>query len=249
MDTIRFDYHGCRVLVTGGSNGIGLAIARAYRDAGAEVTITGTQASAADYEAELSAFDYRQLDQRDRAETSRLAASMDELDILVNNAGVSFPGGQDEYEPEVFEESLRINLSAGFQLAVGCREALSRSKLPGGASVIGIASMTSYFGLAMIPGYGASKAAVVQLAKTLAIQWAGQNIRVNNVAAGLTRSKMTAPMLEMPEMMQAQMARTPLGRIAEPEDIAGSVLFLSSQAASYITGQTIIVDGGFSVFG
>ena len=109
--------------------------------------------------------------------------------------------------------------------------------------------MTSYFGLAMIPGYGASKAAVVQLAKTLSIQWAGQNIRVNNVAAGLTRSKMTAPMLEMPEMMQAQMARTPLGRIAEPEDIAGSVLFLSSQAASYITGQTIIAGGGFSVFG
>ncbi len=246
---VHFDYSGCQVLVTGGSNGIGNAIAEAYAAAGAEVIITGTRARPQEYEHDLSAFRYHCLDVRDREATTELARNIEALDILVNNAGGAFPGGGDEYDWQVFEESLRINLGAVFQLSTLLREVLEKSTIPGGASVIGIASLTSFFGLEMIPGYGASKAGLAQLTKTLAIAWAKHGIRANAVAAGLTPSNMTAAMIESGELLAPYLERTPMKRVAEPREIADAVLFLSSPAASYITGQTLIVDGGYAVFG
>ena len=115
--TANYDYSGTRVLVTGGSNGIGLGIAHAFADAGASVVITGTRAAAADYDNDLSSFDYRQLDVRDRARIVAVAESLDRLDVLCNNAGASLPGGRDEYDPEVFEEAVSINLFSAFHLA------------------------------------------------------------------------------------------------------------------------------------
>ena len=246
---IRFDFSERRVLVTGGSNGIGLAIARACAAAGAQVTITGTRAGAEEYEHDLSPFAYAQLDARDRHAIAAVADSLPALDILANCAGTAFPDGRDEYEPEAFEISLRINLASAFHMAGACRKKLAASNLPGGASIISIASMTSFFGIAMIPGYGASKAGLTQMTKTLAIAWAAEGIRVNAVAAGLTRTNMTADMMNMPEMLKPYLDRTPAGRVAETEDIAGAALFLSSPAAAYITGHTLVVDGGFSVMG
>ena len=246
---IKFDYSGRRVLVTGGSSGIGLAIASAYAAAGAEVTITGRRESASEYERDLSPFRYLQLDTRDRDGIQAVADAQPALDILVNSAGTAFPDGRDEYEPDAFEDSLRINLSGAFHLACACREKLAQSEMPGGAGILSIASMTSFFGIAMIPGYGASKAGIVQMTKTLAIAWAKEGIRVYAVAAGLTRTNLTTDMMEMPEMLKPHLDRTPAGRVAEPEDIAGAALFLSSAAAAYITGHTLVVDGGFSIAG
>lgn len=248
--TVRFDYGGARVLVTGGTSGIGEGIARAYVAAGADVTITGTRASADEYEGkDFSGFRFLSLDVRDAKAIENVAEVIPSLDILVNNAGAAFPGGRDEHDPDVFEEALRINLTSAYRLARACHGKLTKSGLPGGASVIGIASMTSFFGLELVPGYGAAKAGLVQMTKTLAIEWATQRIRVNAVAAGLIRSRMTAPMLAEPSLGGPFLARTPLGREGRPDEIAGAVLFLTSSAATYVTGTTLVVDGGFSIRG
>jgi len=247
---VRYDYRGVRVLVTGGTSGIGEGIARAYAAAGAEVTITGTRGAAEEYEGkDLSGFRYLPLDVRDAAAIASVAASLPALDVLVNNAGAAYPGGRSEYEPDVFEESLRINLAGAYRMTHACRDKLAASTIEGGASVIGLASMTSFFGNEYVPGYGAAKAGLAQLTKTLAIAWAANRIRVNAVAAGLIRSNMTAAMLADEALTAPFMSRVPLARVGTPHDIAGAVLFLSSPAASYITGSTLVVDGGFSIRG
>jgi NAD(P)-dependent dehydrogenase (short-subunit alcohol dehydrogenase family) len=245
---VRFDYQGASVLVTGGTSGIGAGIAAAYRDAGAQVTITGTRASAGDYAEDLSGYRYLQLSLTDNAQITGVAAAVSRLDILVNNAGANFML-QNEYDPDVFEKGLQVNLTSAYRMSQACRAQLAASKLPGGASVIGIASLTSFFGLEVVPAYGAAKAGLVQLVKTLSIAWAKDRIRVNAVAAGVTASRMTAQMLKIPAMMAPVLARTPLGRVGQPQDVAGAVLFLTSGAASYITGQTVLVDGGYSIVG
>lgn len=245
---VNYDYHGAAVLVTGGTSGIGAGIAAAYREAGAEVTITGTRPSAADYDGDLAGYHYLQLSLTDKAQIAAVAAQLPRLDILVNNAGANFML-QNEYDPEIFEKGLQVNLGSAYRMSHACRSKLATSKLPGGASVIGIASLTSFFGLEVVPAYGAAKAGLVQLVKTLAIAWAKENIRVNAVAAGVTESRMTAQMLKIPAMMAPLLARTPLKRVGQPRDVAGAVLFLTSGAASYITGQTVLVDGGYSIVG
>ncbi len=245
---VNYDYHGAAVLVTGGTSGIGAGIAAAYREAGAEVTITGTRPGVADYDGDLAGYRYLQLSLTDKAQIAAVAGQLSRLDILVNNAGANFML-QNEYDPEIFEKGLQVNLASAYRMSHACRAKLAASKLPGGASVIGIASLTSFFGLEVVPAYGAAKAGLVQLVKTLGIAWAKENIRVNAVAAGVTESRMTAQMLKIPAMMAPVLARTPLRRVGQPSDVAGAVLFLTSGAASYITGQTVLVDGGYSIVG
>jgi 3-oxoacyl-[acyl-carrier protein] reductase len=245
--SVHFSFEGCRVLVTGGSSGIGAGIATAFAASGARVTITGTRASADAYDVDLSAFEYRPLQLADRDAIDALAASLPALDILVNNAGASLPGGRNEAIPEVFEESVHINLFGAFRLATACREHLAASGLDGGASVINLASMSSYFGISIVPGYGAAKAGIVQMTKSLAVAWAGRAIRVNAVAPGLIRSNMTAPMEKFTDLADPHLARTPMARWGEPEDVSGPVLFLASPAARFVTGQTLPVDGGYSI--
>ena len=241
---ISYDYTGATVLITGGTSGIGLGCAHAYRDAGAEVIVTGRKTTASDYDTDLSNIVYRQVDVADRAALYALAASLLKLDILVNNAG----GMQgNEWEADAFDASLAVNLSSVFHLSSACKDLLTASQFPGGASVIGIASMTSYFGFEWTPGYGAAKAGLVQLVKTLGMSWGRLGIRANAVAAGLTRSNLTAPVLDtMQEMVDETLKRQGLKRTGVPADIAAAVLFLSSPAAAWITGQTLPVDGGFS---
>ncbi len=241
---ISFDYSGATVVVTGGTSGIGLACAQGYRDAGATVIVTGRKRSAAEYDAELQGMRYHQLDVASRDDLYALASSLRELDILVNNAG----GVQgNEWDADAFDQSISINLSAVFHLSMACKELLAASAFPGGASVIGIASMASYFGFAWTPGYGPAKAGLVQMMKTFGMSWGELGIRANAVAAGLTRSNLTAGVLDnMPDMVAETLRRQGLKRTGEPKDIAAAVLFLTSPAAAWITGQTLPVDGGFT---
>jgi 3-oxoacyl-[acyl-carrier protein] reductase len=249
MVTAAFDYAGARVLVTGGSHGIGLGVAAAFGRAGAHVTITGTRPTADDYDHDLSGFDYRVCRLPDPVALAAVAGALDGLDVLVNNAGQNLPGGRSEYDPDVFEEVVAVNLFSAFRMASACRPLLEASALDGGASVVNVGSMSSFFGMEIVPAYGAAKAGVVQLTKTLAVAWARHGIRVNAVAPGVIETNMTAPMLPFEELTAPILARTPMGRFGTPADVAPVVLFLASPAARYITGQTIPVDGGFSVQG
>ncbi len=242
-----FGFSGSRVLVTGGSNGIGSAIAKGFASAGAEVVITGTRASAGEYDGDLSAYEYRQLELTDKEAIAALAASFERLDVLVNNAGGNFPGGKHEAAPDVFEESVAINLFGAYRLAVGCKDKLAASGLDGGGSVINMASMGAFFAVPIVPGYAAAKAATVQMTKNLAATWAGEGVRVNAVAPGLIETNMTALMKGVDALEKPFLDRTPMARWGTPDDIAPVVLFLASSAARFITGQTIAVDGGFSI--
>ena len=244
----RHDYAGAHVLVTGGTAGIGAGIAAAYRDAGAEVWITGTRACARDYADAMPGVRYLCMQLNDREQVEAAAAALPRLDILINNAGGNFVG-DNEFEPDVFARAVDVNLTGAYRLAHACRPKLAQSPLAGGASIIGLASMTSFFGTTYVPGYGAAKAGLVSLTKSLAMAWAGHNIRVNAVAAGFIVSRMMQAFIATPAMVEPAIARTPLGRLGTPADIAGAVLFLTSSAASFITGQTLAVDGGYSVAG
>ena len=246
MNAARFDFAGARVLVTGGSNGIGLGIAQAFAAAGARVAITGTRAAAGDYDHDLSAFAYHPLDVRDGAAIAELASGLAGLDVLVNNAGANTVQPS-EWNPDVFEDSLRLNLTSAFRMATACKTLLSKSELAGGASIVNLASMSSFFAVPFVPGYGAAKAGVVQLTKNLAVAWAKHRIRVNAVAPGLILSNMTRVMKGIEALERPQLERTPLGRWGTPEDVAPAVLFLASAAAGYVTGHTLCVDGGYAV--
>jgi NAD(P)-dependent dehydrogenase (short-subunit alcohol dehydrogenase family) len=236
------DFSGWAVLVTGGSNGIGHAIARSFLEAGAVVSITGTRPAAADYEADLSAFRYRQVLMEDSPSVDSIIASTDRVDVLVNNAGTAV-GPPEALTPEGFEKNVAINLNAVFRLCQGLHGHLKSR--PG--SIINIASMYSYFGSKGVPGYGASKAAIVQLTRTLAALYAADGIRVNAIAPGWIETGLTAGSQADEQTSRSIVARTPLGRWGKPGEIAGTALYLASRdLAGFVTGATIPVDGGYS---
>ncbi|MDE2411424.1 MAG: SDR family oxidoreductase [Sphingomonadales bacterium] len=246
----RHDFSGAQILVTGGTSGIGAATAARFREAGAEVTITGTRASATEYDVDLSGYRYLQLDVERPDQIDAIAASLPRLDVLVNNAGIALPSlGLDEWEPDVFDRAVAMLLNGAFRMARRTVDLLAQSVVPGGGSVIGIASMSSFFGIPVVPGYGAAKTGLVGLTRTMAAHWGPRSVRANAVAAGLTRSGMTAGTFAQDAWTAPTLARTPLGRLGEPDDIAQAILFLASPAASWITGQTLAVDGGFTIAG
>ena len=133
---VSFDFTGTTVLVTGGTSGIGYSVASAFASAGASVVVTGTRAGAADYEADLSAFSFRQLEMRDAEAVDAMAAEFATLDVLVNNAGGSFPDGLDEWDPSGFSAALDMNVTGAMRLTMGLKRALTASTMPGGASVV-----------------------------------------------------------------------------------------------------------------
>ncbi len=247
MNRARFDFTGAQVLVTGGSSGIGHGIAQAFASAGAAVAITGTRAKASEYDLDLAAFEYHPLEMTDSAAIERLGERFPRLDVLVNNAGANFPGGRNEWEPDAFEASVAINLFGAFRMALACKPKLAASPLEGGGSVVNLASMSSFFAVPIVPGYGAAKAGVVQMTKNLAVAWAREGIRVNAVAPGLIESNMTAPMKGIEALEKPPIDRTPMGRWGTPSDIAPVVVFLASAGAQFMTGQTVSIDGGYSI--
>jgi 3-oxoacyl-[acyl-carrier protein] reductase len=245
LNTANFDFRGSNVLVTGGTSGIGNGIATAFGGAGASVTITGTRSSAADYDDDLSAFTYRQCQTRDPESIDVLVDSLGDLDILINNAGGPYPAG-DEYDPDGYIASVTQNMFGPMRLTMKCHDRLKASNAPGGASVVNIVSMSAFRSAIFVPGYASSKMGLLALTMNLSRRWAGDGIRVNAVAPGLIDTRMTHPAMSIPEVMDVEIGfHTPLGRPGTPQDCAGAVLFLCTDAASYITGTSIAVDGGY----
>ena len=243
-----FDFDGTSVLVTGGTSGIGHAVASAFAAAGASVTVTGTHDAAADYETDLSAFSFRTLQMRDHGAIDALAAELETLDVLVNNAGANFPDGRDEWDPEGFSAALELNVEGAMRLTVRARPALATSSMAGGASVVNLVSMTAFRSTTIVPGYSAAKAALLTLTRNLAVHWVGDGIRVNAVAPGLIDTPMTAPMKAFPELLEAELGRAVIHRMGSPEEVASAVLFLSSDASAYTTGSVLAVDGGYLAY-
>lgn len=236
----RFDLAGAEVVVVGASRaGIGAAIARAFQDAGANVRITGAEPDPAPEDA--ARFAYTQLDVTDGAAVKDFAAQHDRVDILVNCAAITARG--EEMAPTFFSHVVDVNLTGTFRMAEAFHAQLKAAK----GALINIASMYAMFGSPKNPAYGASKAAVVQLTKSLAIAWAGDGIRVNAVAPGFIVTQQSARSRTDPTHVANVSARTPMGRWGEPDDIAGPVLFLASDAAAFITGTCLAIDGGYSV--
>jgi NAD(P)-dependent dehydrogenase (short-subunit alcohol dehydrogenase family) len=247
MNDARFDFTGAAVLVTGGTSGIGYAVASGFATAGAHVVITGTRAQPTDYDTDLAAFAYRQLELTEHGTIDALVESIDRLDVLVNNAGANLPGGIDEWGPDGFAESVALNLVGPMRLTVNCRKLLFASPLSGGASVINLASMGAFRTTPIVPGYASAKAGVVAFTANLARKWAPKGVRVNAVAPGIIDTPMTAPMQEFPDIAGAELAHVPMGRFGRADEIVGATMFLASSSAAYITGHTLAVDGGYLV--
>lgn len=239
----ELDFSGKRVLIVGGSSGIGNGIAQAYRGHGAHVHVCGTRSSAAGYAgiegSDLDGLDYAQLDVSDPRALESFKPNFDSLDILVLAQGaVIYSRG--EFEMDGFRKVMEVNLMSLMACATKFHAMLKANK----GTLIIVSSTAAYHATKGNPSYNASKTGAVGLTRTLAQAWAEDGIRVNGIAPGLVDTKMTKVTTENPKRRAASIERIPLKRLGTPADMAGAALFLASPLASYVTGQTLVVDGG-----
>lgn len=236
-----FDYSGKTVLVTGGSAGIGHGIGVGFRDAGANVIVTGTR-SQDSYESDFTGLTYRQLDVCSDDQITALVNDVDRMDVVVNSAGIAIYG-RAEYEIETFQKVLDVNLTGTMRICTQFHDMLRDT----GGSVVNIASGASFFATPGTPGYNSSKGGVAMLTKCLATAWGRHGVRVNAIAPGYVETAITKVVRENEKVYEESIRKTPLRRWGTPEDMAGAALFFASPYASYITGQTLIVDGGMTL--
>jgi NAD(P)-dependent dehydrogenase (short-subunit alcohol dehydrogenase family) len=235
-----FDISGKSALITGGTGGIGSAIANALVAAGCHVLAAGLPYAEAGSELD-DRTEVLPLDVADTQGIARLVARLDRLDILVNSAGII--KREAEYELDLFQQVIDINLTGTMRMCLACKPLLARR----GGSIVNIASMLSFFGGGLAPAYSAGKGGVAQLTKSLAIAWATDKIRVNAVAPGWIATPLTQRLQDDSIRSAAILARTPLNRWGQPQDVAGAVVFLCSPAANFITGTILPVDGGYLI--
>lgn len=238
-------------LVTGATRGLGQAIAAALLRAGATVVLSGSNRerlaeTARQFQAERLPAVESACDLSDVAQTARLAEfvlrEQPRIDVLVNNAGVTFPHELLDYPDDAWQKTFRVNLEAPFQLA---RRLAPRMKEQGGGSIINITSIGAELGFPNNPAYVAAKGALKQLTKSMAFDLGSFGVRVNNLGPGYFHTDMANLSYNDPEKREARASRTLLGRWGEPEDLAGAVIFLASDASRYMTGQDLYIDGGW----
>lgn len=234
---IRFDFHGKHVLVTGGTQGIGLGIASAFAESGAEVMISGTRERAIDYEDDLSRFTYHRACLDQPADRRALVAAAGPVDILVNNAGQSHA---DEYSMEGYGRVIEVNLNAAAELCYLFHPGLRER----GGAIVNVGSCASFIAIGTAPAYTASKAGLLGFTRAVADQWARDGVRVNLVAPGFIETRMTSGVRADERKAGNTLRAIPARRFGTPAEVAAATLFLASPEASYITGQSIVVDGG-----
>jgi Tropinone reductase 1 len=232
-----WDLRGKRALVTGGTRGIGLAVVEELRALGADVMTVAR--SGADVDADLA-------DAAGRARIVEAARAKSPLHVLVHNAGTNVRAPLVAYDDATIEQLIALDLTSVLLLSRDLHPLLRDAH---GASVIHVGSIAGQIALPTGVAYAAAKAGLAQAARTLALEWARDGIRVNTVAPWYTRTPLVEPVLADADRLAAIVARTPLGRIAEPREVAAAVVFLALPAASYITGQCLAVDGGMSIQG
>jgi len=241
--TFRGDLFAGKVtLVVGGTSGIGAAVADAFAALGAVVTVTGATRHETDAARDGPDFKCRDavaLDVRDERAIVALVGDLPRLDVLVNCAGVI--RRDEEHDAAIFADVVDVNLNGTMRCCAAARSQLKAAR----GAIVNTASMLAFQGAPRVPAYSASKGGIVQLTKSLAIAYAADGVRVNAVAPGWVRTSLTKPLQDDPTRSGAILARTPLGRWAEPADIAGAVVFLCSPAACFITGAVLPVDGGY----
>ncbi len=232
-------FAGARVLVTGGTSGIGQSIGRAFAAHGAVVTVTGASQAEVDgcqLAPNMSAI---ALNVQDRAVVAGYFTGLSALDHLINCAGIIRRGA--ETDPDVFDQVIDINLGGTMRCCTLARPLLVASK----GTIINLASMLSFFGGGLVPAYTASKGGIAQLTKSLAIAYAPDGIRVNAIAPGWIASDMLDRALRGDSARQAKiLGRTPMARFGEPDDIGWAAVYLCSPAAKFVTGVVLPVDGG-----
>ena len=240
---------GKTAVVTGGSRGIGLAIARAMLDAGAKVMITGRSQDSIDTAlAGLGTGSFGHAsDVSKEADVAQLCAHATDVlggvDILVNNAGINPYYKRTEHtELTEWQHIIDVNLTGVFL----CTRAFGQQMLERGkGSIINITSVAAHSGLTRGAAYCAAKAGVEAMSKSLTLDWSARGVRVNNVAPGYVKTDLTAGLAANDTLRRTIETRTPMARLADPSEMAGAVVYLASDAASYVSGTTIAVDGGW----
>jgi 3-oxoacyl-[acyl-carrier protein] reductase len=241
-----FDYNGKRMLIVGGSSGIGNGMAHAFRERGAEVHVWGTRANASDYDGEegsnLEGLHYAGVNVSDADALEAYIPPFEGLDVLILCQG-TVQYRRAEFEKPGWDAVMDVNIHSVMQCARKFQGMLSESN----GSIIIVSSVAGFKSAKGNPAYAASKAAAVSLTKTLGEAWATDGIRVNGIAPGLVDTKLTKVTTEHPERLEASLRNIPVHRMGTPADMAGPALFLASPLADYIVGQTIIVDGGLTL--
>jgi NAD(P)-dependent dehydrogenase (short-subunit alcohol dehydrogenase family) len=243
MSAARFSLEGQVALVIGGTSGIGAAIVEGYREAGARVLVAGrTPAKLPKADAYLAdVTDLAQL----RGLVARVVADHGRIDTLVNCQGTTTLKPAEEFTSEDWDHLVNTNLKGVF---FACTEVGRHMLARGKGAIVNIGSLSSYRGWPRSAIYGLTKAAVVNLTETLATEWAGRGVRVNAIAPGFVITDMNRDRMS-PERKATAVARTPMARFGETTDMVGAAIYLASPAASFVTGETIRVDGGFLAAG
>ncbi len=248
-----FDLKGRVAIVTGGNGGIGRSIALGFAEAGAAVAIFGrNEEKNQQVLAELKSIGLPSLalkvDMTDRAglqpALKQVEGKLGGVSILVNNAGnVSLSGGVLQEKPEDWDNVIETQLNSVFLLSKLAAASMVRQK---SGKIINIGSMYSFFGSGLVPSYSAAKGAIIQLTKSMAIELAPHNIQVNCIAPGWIETAMTVAVHKMP-LNDEVLSRTPAGRWGQPDELAGTAVYLASRASDFVTGTTIRVDGGYAI--
>ena len=240
------DFSGRKVLVVGGSSGIGNGIAQGFRARGATVHVWGTRAGEADYAgdqgSDLTGLGYTQVDVSSVEAIAAAPLPFDTLDVLVHSQGTVLYKKQ-EFQPTGWDKVMAVNLDSIMQISMRLHDQLAAA----GGSLIVVSSIGAFRSTLGNPAYAASKAGAVSLVKTLALAWSTEGIRVNGIAPSLVDTKMTKVTMNHADRRDRALAKIPLGRFGTVEEMAGVALFLASPLASYVCGQTIVVDGGLTL--